>query len=759
MRPRRSERTVPIEASAPVAPASGDLRHRDPRHGAPLRRWGRFVGRHAKAFVLAWLVFIVAGFAVADGGLGTDALFDRLHSGEVTSPGEARTGRDLLAQAGVTGFATYTLVVDGVDLSSGTVAQAATLAARDIAAIDQVTQVVNPFVVPGGPGSAQGLALVADGTAASGGFATVVSFDPADTADQEKAATAQVDVVFDRLVTATHATSSQRGGVRTLVDAIVGQIPKDLRTGEGIALPVSFLVMVIVFGGFLAAGLPIVGAIASIAGALASLLGFSYLLDLDATSVNVVTVLGLGLSIDYGLLTVSRFREELRAERHRAGLRAVTRDQVLLATERTVDRAGRTVIFSALTVAISLAGLMAFDVDFMRAISAAAVSVVVVALAVSLSLIPALATLSARRLLRRGAETTADEGVFSRLAERVHAHPWVVIIGVVAVLGVAAWPAQHLRITSSGAQLLPVGTPQRTYVTTINQHFPRLGGPPVTIVTRAPLAQVEAYAATARTLPGVVSTDPAQQVPGSDLVTLGLRTGDTGLGQGSRDAVAALHLHRPPFAAYVVGQASQLHDLTHAMIGRAPLALGLVALATLVLLFLMTGSVVIPVKALVMNVVSLSAAMGLLVWIFQEGHLEGPLGFASVGAVESTIPLLVLAFGFGLSMDYEVFLLSRVVELHEQGHDSQRSVTLGLQRSGRIITSAALLVVIVFSGFAAGKLLAIKEMGVALLLAIVIDATLVRMLLVPATMSVLGNANWWAPRSLRRLHRRWGITE
>ena len=173
----------------------------------------------------------------------------------------------------------------------------------------------------------------------------------------------------------------------------------------------------------------------------------------------------------------------------------------------------------------------------------------------------------------------------------------------------------------------------------------------------------------------------------------------------------------------------------------------------------MTGSVVIPIKALVMNVLSLGAALGVTVWIFEDGHLEGLLRFASTGALENTIPLLVLAFGFGLSMDYEVFLLSRIVELHEQGHDTRSAVTLGLQRSGRIITSAALLMVIVFSGFAAGDLLIMKQMGVALVLAIVIDATLVRMLLVPATMSVLGSANWWAPAPLRRLHERWGITE
>jgi len=733
----------------------------DPRHGALLRRWGRVVGRHPRTILLTWVLLVVAGFAVAEGALGTQSVFDRLHSGEITAPGEAMTGRDLLTRAGVTSYATSTLLLEGVDLDSPTVARAAAQAVKDLTSVDHVDSAVNPYVVPDGPTSPAGLALTEDGAAGSrtaGGFATVVRFDPGATSAEEAAATTAVNAVFDRLVEQTGATASQRGGVSTLVDAIVGQIPKDLRVGEGIALPISFLVMIVVFGGFLAAGLPIVGALASIAGALASLLGFSYLIDLDASSVNVVTVLGLGLSIDYGLLTVSRFREELRRIREGAGVRRLHREHILLATELTLDRAGRTVIFSAVTVAISLSGLMVFDVEFMRAISAAAVSVVVVALAVALSLIPALATLAARRLLRRGTEHSPDTGVFSRLAERVHRHPWLVIVAVTAALLVAAAPALSLRITSSGAELLPVGSAQRTFFDTLDRHYSALGGPQVTVVTHAPITEVRAWQSAAARIPGVTSVDPPQQVA-ADLVTVGLHTGDDGLGQGSRDAVAYLHDHRPPFTAYVVGQAAQLRDLSAAMLSRAPLALGLVALATLVLLFLMTGSVVIPVKALVMNVLSLGATMGLVVWVFQDGHLAGPLGFASVGAVESTIPLLVLAFGFGLSMDYEVFLLSRVVELHEHGVGSERAVTLGLQRSGRIITSAALLVVIVFAGFAAGKLLVIKEMGVALLLAVLIDASLVRMLLVPATMSVLGNANWWAPRSLRRLHDRWGITE
>ncbi len=598
-----------------------------------------------------------------------------------------------------------------------------------------------------------------DGDPASGGFATVVTFDGSITAEQEDAATAQVDAVLDRLAEDTGAGGAQRGGLRTLVDRIIEQVKTDGQRGEGIALPVSFLVMVVVFGGFLAAGFPVFGAVASIAGALVSLLAFSYVLDLDATVVNVVTVLGLGLCIDYGLLVVSRFREEMRALLDGAPVADATREQVVGVVATTMDRAGRTIVFSALIVAISLAGLVVLEIPFIRAVSAAGVSVVLVALAVALSLIPALCALGARRLLRRGTESSGDVGVFSRLAEVVHRVPWLVITVVSALLVVLALPALRLELTSSGAELLPVGTPERTFSEDLREGYPLLAGPEVLVVTRAPAAEVEAWAATAGDRPGVESVDPVRTLDGG-ITTVGFQTGDTGTGDNSRALVDSLRADRPPFAdAHVVGQASGILDFRATVAERALWAIGFVVLATLVLLFLMTGSVVIPVKALVMNVLSLGAALGVTVWIFEDGHLEDLLRFTSTGALENTIPLLVLAFGFGLSMDYEVFLLSRIVELHEQGYDTRTAVTLGLQRSGRIITSAALLMGIVFAGFAAGDLLVMKQTGVALVLAIAIDATLVRMLLVPATMSVLGSVNWWAPRPLRKLHERWGITE
>jgi RND superfamily putative drug exporter len=340
----------------------------------------------------------------------------------------------------------------------------------------------------------------------------------------------------------------------------------------------------------------------------------------------------------------------------------------------------------------------------------------------------------------------------------VQRRPLAVVTTVVVLLLAAAVPALGLRTTSSGTELLPSGNAQRVFFEDLARDYPAATSPEVTVVGRASLPAMAEWARTSRSLPGVVAVDPPRQVsPG--VVAVGLRTATGPTGDEARALVTEVRADRPPFPSWATGQAAALADFDASVLQRAPIAIGLVALATFVLLFLMTGSLVLPLKALLLNVVSLGASLGALVWVFQHGHLEWLIGFDSVGAIESTIPLLLFAFGFGLSMDYEVFLLSRIVELHEQGYPDGESVVLGLQRSGRIITSAAVLIVIVFGGFVAGQLLVIKETGVALAFAVALDATLVRMLLVPATMTLLGRWNWWAPAPLRRWHARHGITE
>lgn len=730
-----------------------------------LGRWGRLVACHPWVVIGSWAAIVLLSFGAALGAFGGQALFDRLHSSDVASPGDAQQARDLLTAAGGGTFSNDTLLLQGVrDPSEASVVRTNASALQQISKIDGVKSVVSPFGFPDGPKDPRARALVRAEPGGTTGFATIVSYDKRLEGKRLDDTRRAVDAQFDRIASGSGATHSMRGSVKALVDAIIGQVGTDMKKGEGLALPISFVVMVLVFGGFVAAGLPIAGAIASIGGALAMLLGFSYFTDLDATVVNIVTVLGLGLCIDYGLLVVSRFREEARAILDGAHLDSLDRAQLIEATGRTVDRAGRTVVFSAGTVAIALLGLLFFPVVFVRASGAAGVSVVLLALLVAITLIPALCVVSARRLLRRATEQAPDNGVFSRLARLVQRAPWVVIAGVLGVLVVSALPATRMELTSSGPQMLPVGSPQRVFFETFEQHYPQLATPDVTYLTTADRAAVDRWASgPAAALPGLKSPPRVSELgttgDGRAVRQVEFRVGDGGLGDASRTLVDRLHQQRPPFAGAIGGQASSLRDFRTTVAERAPYAVLTVVLATFVLLFLMTGSLVVPLKALLMNVVSLGASLGALVWVFQDGHLQGPLGFTSTGAVEATIPVLTLAFGFGLSMDYEVFLLSRIVELHEQGVPTDEAVRLGLQRSGRIITSAALLMVIVFSGFVLADVLAVKQTGVALVLAIVIDATLVRMLLVPATMSLLGEWNWWAPKPLKRLHAKYGITE
>ena len=731
--------------------------HPDRRRSA-LSRLGSLVARHPLLVAATWLLAVVAAFGSALGLVGGESLFDRLVSGEPTVPGANLTGRDLLTQAGEAGTTGYMLQVEGVDADSAAVARAAAATAKDLLSTPGVESVAMPYVVPEGLRSPQAAPFFKDETPTSDGFLTVVALDPGLDGSASDRTRQAVDRELDELLAALPGATGRTGGLSELIDSVTVQVEKDLRTGEGVALLVSFLLMVVVFGGFVAAGMPIAGAVASIAGALASLLGFSHLIDLDASVVNVVTVLGLGLSIDYGLLTVSRFREELRARAPGVPASAITREQVVDATARTVDSAGRTVVFSGLTVAISLGGLLVFEAPIMKAIGSAGLSVVLVAMVVAVTLVPALCAVGARRLLRRGTEQAPETGVFSRLARWVHDRPVPVIVGVLAVLVALALPALGLRLTSSGAELLPATAPQRVFFADLATHYPTVNGPDLRVVALASPRQAAAYAASLPELDGERVVGVPTRI--SDrLSSIGVDVPGGPLDEGAREMVRLLQADRPGFPTYVVGQASGLQDFTASMLERAAPAFALVAVATLVLLFLMTGSVVIPLKALLLNVVSLGASLGVLVWVFQQGHLEGLLAYDSVGALESMIPLLVLAFGFGLSMDYEVFLLSRVVELHERGYSNDDAVVLGLQRSGRIITSAALLVVVVFSGFVAGQLLVVKQTGVGLVVAVLLDATLVRMLLVPATMTVLGDWNWWAPARLKRWHARYGITE
>jgi RND superfamily putative drug exporter len=326
------------------------------------------------------------------------------------------------------------------------------------------------------------------------------------------------------------------------------------------------------------------------------------------------------------------------------------------------------------------------------------------------------------------------------------------------VLVAAGLPFLHANFQNSTSALLPKGFESRRFAELKNTRFPGGGSAPIVVVANTDATTLQIWALSLKGTPGVAAVARAgQRTPGVSLVYILPKASPRDAEAGA--LVKRLRADRPPFQILLTGDAAILIDFKHEVATRAPWALGLVAIATFALLFAMTGSLLVPLKALVMNVLSLGASFGALKLIFQDGHLSGLLGFQPTGGLETWVPVLVFAFAFGLSMDYEVFLLARVKELYDSGLSNDEAVEVGLQRSGRIITSAALLIIIVFAGFVAGKMVSIKEIGVAMTIAVAVDATLVRCLLVPATMTLLGDLNWWAPAPLRRLHARIGLKE
>jgi putative drug exporter of the RND superfamily len=702
--------------------------------GVVFARLGRFCARRHWLVLLCWLLFAVVGVVAAG------PVFGRLSGGGLSGRFESVKAYDILSREAQYGGRIIGLV-DDVRVSDPRVQAAVLAATRDLNQIPHVGRAVDPMIAP-----RAGL-LAADGRAGL----VVVDLDKDLSGSDGDAAVAAVTARLRALERQTPGGATVSvGGDMLLEQEVNEQIRRDTEFAEVVSLPLTLVVMVVIFGGFLAAGLPLLGALASVAGAFVCLLGFSTFLTLDPNAVPVTTLLGLAISIDYALLIVNRFREE-----------RIGGSDVETAIERTAATAGRTIAFSAVTVAICLAGLFLFDDPTFRAMGSAGVAVVAVAVLVGLTLTPALLGVVGGRI-RLGRAAASDHGFFSRVAGFVQRRPWPIALGVAVLLLLTGLPLLSVRLQSGGAELLPESLESVRVQRNVQARFPAHATDPVTIVAQATPAELDHYVAQVRTvLPAadVAAVAPAEQVGTSEYSKVDITPAGTSQGEPAHRLVDGLRANRPAFQTWVAGGAALVQDFTSMVLRTLPWAFVLIAVAVFVLLFLMTGSVLVPIKALVMNTVSLGATFGALVWVFQDGHLETTLGFRSPGGIETWVPVLAFAFAFGLSMDYEVFLLARIKELYDGRIRNDDAVRLGLQRSGRIITSAALLMLIVFAGFAAGKMLGIKEMGFALAIAVVVDATLVRCLLVPATMTLLGDMNWWAPRRLRRAHTRFGLRE
>ncbi|HEY5183719.1 MAG TPA: MMPL family transporter [Actinomycetes bacterium] len=694
-----------------------------------LGRLGRWSATHR------WLVLGVWGLVLVAGAIAGSAVIGRLQGGFGAADSfESIRGFHEIADTNPYGVQVQVLVdrVAVHDVATKTAVTEAANATREVAGVGRVVtayDVADPAM------------RATDGTAQL----ALVDLEHGLSDTNVSTAIAQVEKQFGGISPQVPGATVLFGGEELTNREIREQVDKDTRRGELIALPITLVLMVLIFGGLTAAGVPLMGALATVAGGFITLYGFSFVIDIDQNVLPVTTVLALGLAIDYSLLYVNRFREE---RGHGHGL--------LDAIERTSASAGRTITFSGLTVAMALSGLFVFESRIYRAIAAAGVGVVLIAMATALTLAPALLGLVGRRV-SADARPPVDDGFFARLAAAVQRHPGPVVVGMLALFGALGAPFLRVQLGNSGVGLLPTSFQSRQLADTVAARFPGAGSDPVIVVVRGTPADVSGWARTQASRPDVAAVGtPVQQ--GADTIVNVVPKGN-GRDATAQNLVRDLRADRPAGTSWVTGNASVAVDFVDEIKARAPWALLFVVVAAFVLLFLMTGSVLIPLKALIMNVLSLSATFGLLVLIFQDGHLASLLSFTPTGVIETWLPVLVFAFAFGLSMDYEVFLLSRIKELHDSGRSNDESVRVGLQRSGRIISSAALLMVIVFLGFAAGEMLGIKQMGVALALAVIIDATLVRMIFVPATMTLLGDLNWWAPAPLRRFHDRFGLRE
>ncbi len=584
----------------------------------------------------------------------------------------------------------------------------------------------------------------------------------------------------------TGSITVQPAGIAAVDIAVTKQVERDLVRAELIAVPILVVLLVLVFGGLLAAGLPLAVGLVSVAGTLLTLWVTSRFTDVSVFSINLTTAMGLGLGIDYSLFVVTRFREEL-AKRDRS------REAVEAAVAITLRTAGRTVVYSALTVAVSLTALLLFPLYFLRSFAYAGIGVVLIAAAASVISLPALLVLlghrvaERRRFLHRN-RAHAHEGFWHRTAMWVMRRPIPIVVVVGALLVAAGVPFIHAEFGTPDDRVLPIGHPVREAADILRSEFPTNETDAFAIVApdANPLdtAALDAYAGAVSAIPGVArvdafsgrfiggtkvavadGTDPSllrfarSDTPGTWLSVVPSIEPISAEGERLIDAVRALDAGNSMGRTLVGGVSAELVDTKAAIADRLPAAGAWIAVTTLVLLFLMTGSVIVPLKAIVINLLSLTATFGAMVWIFQDGNGSDLLNFTPTGTLDVTTPILMFCIAFGLSMDYEVFLLSRIKECYDRTKDNVASVALGLEQTGRLVTAAAALLAVTFLAFATSGITFIKLFGLGLAIAVIMDAAIVRSLLVPALMRLAGDLNWWAPSPMRRFHQKYGLHE
>ena len=742
-----------------------------------LIRIAQLVTRYPRAILVGALAV-----ALLCGIFGATAASGLKSGGFVSSDAESTQAGELLADNFEGAAPNYILLVDSPDGVDTPAVRARAQAAVDTIRAHPGTTSVQSYWTAPSPAVASALRST-DGTSGL----VAVHLDGDETQMQEAAGEISAQVTGT-----TDGVTIRAGGVAATFNEVNEQITHDLAVAEAAAIPLTLIVLILVFGSLVAASLPLLVGLFAIAATLAILRLFTLVTDVSIYAMNLTTALGLALAIDYSLFIVSRFREELAG-----GL------DPRAATVRALQTAGRTVLFSAFTVALSLSAMLVFDLYFLRSFAYSGVAVVVAAAAASVIVLPAALVLLGPRvnaldlrapLLRLFGREPAPLGTmipeqtgWYRLVRQVMRFAVPVSVVIVTLLLALGSPFLSVKFGYPDERVLPETAASRQVGDEVRAEFPRADpGGNTTIVLNGHQDEqsVGAYAARLSEVDDVtgVLSSAGVYVSGNRLAPtppgmanntgtyLTVNTSLDPFSPAGGDQLAELRAVPAPAPPLFSGAAAMNEDSLDALADRLPLAALLIVLATFVVLFLFTGSVVLPLKALLLNTLSLTAAFGAMVWIFQDGHFEGLLGFTAVGYLVPTMPILMFCLAFGLSMDYEVFLLSRIREewLHRRAgrtggefaaEDNTASVAVGVARTGRIFTAAAVLMAIVIGALTTSQVSFIQLMGLGLTLTVLVDATIIRALLVPALMRLMGPLNWWAPKPLARLHERFGLGE
>lgn len=534
-------------------------------------------------------------------------------------------------------------------------------------------------------------------------------------------------------------------GFGVIGNAITEKISRDLKISESISIPLTFILLVFVFGALAASAMPLIVGVFAILGAFFLLFLLTMITDVSVYALNLTTGMGLGLGIDYALLMVNRFREELHK-----GKSVEESIVTMMAT------AGKTVFYSGLTVLVTLMSLIFFPLPFLKSFGYAGVSVVTLAVVGALLGLPPILAMLGKRIdkgmVRKSAVTPKEDGRWASTARYVMRRPVSVTLLSLIFLGILASPLAGAKFSQTDSRTLPASNPAAIATAVQAERFPGQTGNPIEIIIFGgadKVSEIAAYSIKLSSLPGIVLVNPSITY-GDDVKIVAIhsmlpRTPE------AQDLIHRLRDIPAPENTLVGGVAADYTDSQDGIAKTLPIALGWIVVTVLILLFLFTGSVILPIKAIILNVLSLAATMGVLTWVFIDGNLQWLVGsFTVTGTLDTSIVILIAVVVFGLSMDYEVFLLSRIREEHDAGKSNEDAVAIGLQRSARIITAAALLLAVVFASFVLSGVTSIKSMGFGVALAVILDATIVRGLLVPALMRLFGERNWWAPESLKR---------